>query len=202
MTRTGPGNLPFSRPTALGGNPVSWQGVNDLSAHPASSGAAVQQQLGHPEHPGRPDQPREPVRLSAVLQRLPGRRRSGRRRRWPQPTTSTATTCPTTIHRSIPRRSILRGPAVAGQLIFEPGYRVARQPDALGSYGFPVRLPRGLLQAPDPAKLRLRLDPLAGPRGPDQRQRRPVSTRGQALAYLQNINHNPLDIGDNLPDPR
>ena len=52
---------------------VSWQGVNDLSAHPATSRSnAVPRQLGRPQHPGRPDQPREPVCLPAVRQRLPG----------------------------------------------------------------------------------------------------------------------------------
>ena len=35
-------------------------------------------QLGHPQRPGRPDEPREPVRLSAVLQRLPEPGRSAR----------------------------------------------------------------------------------------------------------------------------
>ncbi len=57
------------QPTSLNGspaNPVSWQGVNDLSARPVSHRQV--DQPDHPEHPHRSGQPREPGVLSAVRQ--------------------------------------------------------------------------------------------------------------------------------------
>ena len=89
-------------PVALGGNQVSWQAVNDLSAHPATTGAPYQgnsvilNALGDLTN-------RENrfayQRFSSDFQNLAGR--------WSRaatacPTTSTATTCRTITRRSIP----------------------------------------------------------------------------------------------------
>ena len=90
----------------------------------------------------------------------------------------------------------------AGQLIFEPNYGTgtyAARP-ALGMLAFPYVFPAaysrpqalatdayGWIHSPNP-EVSIR----GGPRT--------VSTSSRWL-YLQNINHNPLDTGDNLPLP-
>ncbi len=62
------GANPFT-PSALGGGFISWQGVNDLSVRRTI--ARQWQSDHHPQYPGRPDQPREPVCLPALQRRLP-----------------------------------------------------------------------------------------------------------------------------------
>ncbi len=73
-----PNGNPFSfQPSIFGGNSVSWQGLNDLSARPNATGPngnaslsllTQAQQTIVLNTAGRPDQPREPIRLLAVRQ--------------------------------------------------------------------------------------------------------------------------------------
>ena len=98
-----------------------------------------------------------------------------------------------------------RRPDAAGQLIYEPGYRPRRPAARAGADGLPLRLPGCLLPAPDPEHQRPHYgwihspepDVVDSPANPYQ-YRRATPT---PLDYLQNLNHNPLDLGDNLPHP-
>ena len=199
-----------SSPVALGGqpdfdlgrSPVSWQGVNDLSAHPRRSGRPRTTQLGHPQHPGRPDQPREPVRLPAVRRRLPDLARTpGRQDGLTDDLNgdNVPDYYPTLYPGMLPAPTPAP-PASSSSSQLSTSRRACAA--AHGADGLPLRLPGGLLPAPGPEQRRRRLDSLARARVVDaQRQPRPVRRPQRPALYLQNLNHNPLDLGDNLPTP-
>ena len=119
-------------------NQVSWQAVNDLSAHPATSGTPVPRQLGHPQHPGRPDQPREPAlayqRFADDFLDLTGAPEPRR----PEPTTSTATTCPTTIPTLYPTVLLATPSTTPASSSTSRSRPIAR---ALGAMAFPFVFP-------------------------------------------------------------
>ena len=86
----------------------------------------------------------------------------------------------------------------SSQLLFEPNYPAARQ--RAGGDGVPLRLPGGLLPATGAGQT----DAYGWIHSPEPQATSggsPVQFDTAALTYLQNINHNPLDTGDNLSIP-
>ena len=196
---TGLATYNFS-PTALGGNLVSWQAVNDLSAHPSSTGAPYNNN-------------------TVILNTLADL--TSRENRWGYQRFSSdfqdvygnlvaggdglsddfnADNVPDYYPTLYPQ-AFNYAAGAAGQIIFEPGYPVARQPVALASMAFPFVFPGaysrpqrlanyayGWIHSPDPVV-------------PYNGNAVQYDHTGGALTYLQNINQSPLDTGDNLQTP-
>ena len=119
------------------------------------------------------------------------------------PTTSTATTCPTTTRRSIPGSRFAATDAAGRAASSSPATADLVRPHARLSMAFPYVFP-GAYSRPQTLSGGTTLTA-----GSTRRTRRssiagdPVVAyrRSEPLAYLQNLNHNPLDLGDNLPTP-
>ena len=179
---------------------MSWQGVNDLSAHPATTGApyhgnsVILNTLGDLTN-------RENrfayQRFSSDFQNLAGALVPGGDGLSDDLNGDNVPDYYPTLYP----QAFNYAAGAAGQIIFEPGYPVARQPVALASMAFPFVFPGaysrpqtlanyayGWIHSPDPVV------PING-------NAVQYDQAGQALTYLQNINHNPLDIGDNLQVP-
>ena len=208
-----PPNPPFNGPAgffpvALGGNPVnlsgnqvSWQAVNDLSAHPATTGAPYQgnsvilNALGDLTN-------RENrfayQRFSSDFQNLAGALVPGGDGLSDDLNGDNVPDYYPTLYPTV-----LAPTNNAGQLIYYPGpaptglpWPPSLTPMAFpfvypGAYSRPQRLANyayGWIHSPDPVV------PING-------NAVQYDQAGQALTYLQNINHNPLDTGDNLQIP-
>ena len=197
-------------PVALGGNPaaspptgnqVSWQAVNDLSAHPATTGAPYQgnsvilNALGDLTN-------RENrfayQRFSSDFQNLAGALVPGGDGLSDDLNGDNVPDYYPTLYPTV-----LAPTNNAGQLIYYPGpaatglpWPPSLTPMAFpfvypGAYSRPQRLASyayGWIHSPDPVV------PING-------NAVQYDQAGQALTYLQNINHNPLDTGDNLQIP-
>jgi len=200
-------------PSALGGDPVnlvgnqvSWQGVNDLSAHPATMGA--------------------PFSGNSVILNTLGDL-TNRENRWPSPRFANdfedingnllsygdgliddvnGDNVPDFYPTLYPQIFNYQSGA-AGQLIFEPNYlNFTRQTTALDTMAFPFVYPGayscpqvlsggaqnpgpyGWIHSPNPQVYSLSANAN-------------IAYDTNPLAYLQGINHNPTDVGDNLPTP-
>jgi len=195
-------------PVALGGDPVnlvgnkvSWQAVNDLSAHPATTGAPYQgnsvilNALGDLTN-------RENrfayQRFSSDFQNLAGALVPGGDGLSDDLNGDNVPDYYPTLYPTV-----LKPTNNAGQLIYYPGpaatglpWPPSLTPMAFpfvypGAYSRPQRLANyayGWIHSPDPVV------PING-------NAVQYDQAGQALTYLQNINHNPLDTGDNLQIP-
>ena len=191
---------------------MSWQGVNDLSAHPAPTGhrRTRTDRHGRPQHPGRPDQPREPVRLPRFandFQDVYGGNRA--------PPDGDGLTddfngdnVPDYYPTLYPERCSTprTGPTVNAAVSSSSSPRLPPRPRRrlLRESWLSPSSSRRLLPAPDPE---LANDATtAGFTRPTPDGHRTTATPSSSTttpgsAYLQNMNHNPLDVGDNLPTP-
>jgi hypothetical protein len=200
-TIVGAPNNPYAYQTvSLGSLTVSWQGVNDLSARPASSGLPFQNNsvilntLG--DLTNRENRFAAP-RFSNDYQDLTGALVAG----GDGLTDDLNGDNVPDYYNSLYPGAFANAWGAVGQLVFEPppgtGTYAARP--ALGMLAFPYVFPAaysrpqalatdayGWIHSPNPEVS------IAGG---------PVRFDQQPLAYLQNINHNPLDAGDNLPLP-
>jgi len=196
--------------TALGGNQVSWQGVNDLSAHPAPTGA--------------------PYNNNSVILNTLGDLTS-RENRWAYqrfsndfqnlgtpPATPPALVpygdgliddvngdnvpdfYPTLYPGVLPPALGGTGPPVnaAGQLLWEP-VAAARPVAAMQTMAFPFVFP-GAYSRPQTLNTAA-YGWIHSPEPDVFYNGGPVQFDANPLAYLQNVNHNPIDVGDNLPLP-
>ena len=194
-------------PVALGGNPaaspptgnqVSWQAVNDLSAHPATTGAPYQgnsvilNALGDLTN-------RENrfayQRFSSDFQNLAGALVPGGDGLSDDLNGDNVPDYYPTLYPTV-----LAPTNNAGQLIYEP---IPANRQALGAMAFPFVFPGaysmpqtlttaayGWIHSPNPEVN------IGSPSAPVA-----VTYQGNTLGYLQNLNHNPLDTGDNLSIP-
>ena len=188
--------------------PVSWQGVNDLSAHPATTGPNTDRRRdrghirgsdGRAQHARLADQSREPVCLAAVLGRLfTDTLRSPPAPVLPAPmvssTTSMTTRCRTFTRRFTPTCSTRAWSTAPTRL--DARTRRPRRSRHGGLPGVSLHLSRRLHVPAVPLERPVRLDSFsdAGGQRPGRRHR-PISSTRMPLVYLQNINHNPLDAG-------
>ena len=206
-------NAPFNGagffPVALGGNPVglsgnqvSWQAVNDLSAHPATTGAPYQgnsvilNALGDLTN-------RENrfayQRFSSDFQNLAGALVPGGDGLSDDLNGDNVPDYYPTLYPTV-----LAPTNNAGQLIYEP---IPANRQALGAMAFPFVFPGaysipqtlttaayGWIHSPNPE---VNIGSPSVPVGVTYQG----NANGTTLNYLQNINHNPLDIGDNLSIP-
>jgi hypothetical protein len=213
-------------PGALGGpnNIVSWQGVNDISAHPAPTGpnfASVAQ--------GTLPQAQRTIILNTLGDLTNRENRFASPRFADDFATIVAGTVgppptPTTFTDNVPdslsddRNSdnvpdyyptiypgVFAPTNLAGQLIYEPFYPNVPRPN-LALMGFPFIFPgaysmaQSLPNATDKAGWIHAPAPVANvPQGGGNGAA--TSFDSNALGYLQSMNHNPLDLGDNLPTP-
>lgn len=181
-------------PNALGGLAVSWQSVNDLSAHPSPRGVTTTN--------------------SVILNTLGDL--TNRENRWPNQRFADDFTLiggaagpdglsddnngdnvPDYYPTLYP--TVLTPTNAAGALIFEP---VAAARSAIGLMAFPFVYPgaysrpqvlgnmqAGWIHSPEPEVV------------VNNNQFQFDGANTSALTYLQNLNHNPLDLADNLPGP-
>ena len=201
-------------PSATATVPVSWQGVNDLSARPVARGLAI---------------PNTNLVLNSIMLNTLGDL-TNRENRFASPRFSddffgianagtpdgisddrNSDNVPDYYPTLYPH-AFIPAAGVAGQLIFEPQYpatprataagvsliNVAAMPFPFvfpGAYSVPQALSNdafGWIHAPSPyANV-----PQGGPLNCNT-----TAFDGSPLAYLQSINHNPIDLGDNLPTP-
>jgi type II secretory pathway pseudopilin PulG len=210
-----PPNPPFNGPAgffpvALGGNPVnlsgnqvSWQAVNDLSAHPATTGAPYQgnsvilNALGDLTN-------RENrfayQRFSSDFQNLAGALVPGGDGLSDDLNGDNVPDYYPTLYPTV-----LAPTNNAGQLIYYPGpaqtglpWPPSLTPMAFpfvfpGAYSVPQTLTTaayGWIHSPNPEVN------IGSPSAPVA-----ATYQGNTLGYLQNLNHNPLDTGDNLSIP-
>ena len=198
-------------PVALGGNPVaspptgnqvSWQAVNDLSAHPATTGAPYQgnsvilNALGDLTN-------RENrfayQRFSSDFQNLAGALVPGGDGLSDDLNGDNVPDYYPTLYPTV-----LAPTNNAGQLIYEP---IPANRQALGAMAFPFVFPGaysipqtlttaayGWIHSPNPEVN------IGSPSAPVAVTYQ-GNGNGTTLTYLQNINHNPLDTGDNLQHP-
>lgn len=180
-------------PNALASIPVSWQSMNDLSAHPAPRGT--------------------PTTNSVVLNALgdlTNRENRGFYQRFGDDFLNLAGGTPTdgltddfngdNVPDYYPTLypTVLTPINAAGQLLFEPLPAAGRP--AIGTMAFPFVYPGaysrpqvlsnfnvGWIHSPEP----IVVDAAGSPHQYDL----------APLLYLQNLNHNPIEVGDNLPDP-
>ena len=201
---TDPNPQPF-KPAGLGGNTtVSWQGMNDLSAHPAPTG---------------PDPNAPPTHNSVILNTLANL--TNRENRWAYQRfandfqnlalANTPDNVPDDLNGdNVPDYypSLYGGlfGTPTNQLIFEPplpngnlapGFRplLAFPYVFPGAYSCPQVLnvnngsaPYGWIHSPNPQVY-------------SQSANSNIAFDVNPLGYLQGINHNPIDLGDNLPLP-
>ena len=171
---------------------MSWQAVNDLSAHPSATGqpynynTVILNTLA--DLTNRENRPFY-QRFSSDFQDVAGNLAPGGDGLTDD---FNGDNVPDYYPTLYPQAFNYAAGAAGQQLIFEPGYPVARQPVALASHGFPLRLPRSLLQAPETEHSYAygwihSPDPVVPVNG------NPVQfdQASRALNYLQNINHNP-----------
>ena len=195
---------PTFAPTGLNSIPVSWQSMNDLSAHPAPRGVPTTNS----------------VNLN-TLGDLTNRENRSFYERFADDFWNIGTAAagpdglsddlngdnvpdyyPTLYPGMLPAALGGSGPPanLAGQLIYEP---VAANRLAFGLMAFPFVFPgaysrpqvlnnmdAGWIHSPEP----IVADSSGNPHHYD-------GLSPQPLLYLQNLNHNPIDGGDNLPDP-
>ena len=203
-------------PVTFGGNPVnqtgvpvSWQGMNDLSARPAVTGrSASRYVLNSLWSPTCTDQPREPVRHASIFGRLPHRRsRIGgtsagspdfQLRLTVSPTTRTMTMSRISTRRYTLAFSIPTNPDLGTATIVSNS-------TAINLLGFPFVFPGAYSQSQDlPNNTHgygLGWIHSPNPTAEDSAGNPYQFDGNNPLGYLQNINHNPLDLGDNLPRP-
>jgi len=202
-------------PVALGGNPVnfsgnqvSWQAVNDLSAHPAPTGAPYSNNsvilntlsdLTNREN--RPFYQRfssdfEDISGYFPLPPLP-----------PYGDGLTDDTNGDNVPDFYPTLypQILNYTGAAGQLIWEPNYPAPRQLAAMLTMAFPFVYP-GAYSCPQILSVNNGSAPYGWIHSPNpqvynQATNSAVLYDTSPLAYLQGINHNPIDTGDNLVLP-
>jgi hypothetical protein len=186
--------VPF-QPSAFGPNQVSWQSVNDLSAHPAPRGVPA------------------PTGGNSVILNTLGDLTSRENRpyyqRFSDDFLGLATPAPDGLSDdfngdNVPDYYPTMYPAVTlagNQLIFDPFDPIGFVRPGLPMMAFPFVYPGaysrpqvlnlsqyGWIHSPEPLVLA----------GGNLVQ---FDVLGQALPYLQNLNHNPLDLGDNLQLP-
>jgi len=206
-------NPPFNGagffPIALGGDPVnlvgnqvSWQAVNDLSAHPATTGAPYQgnsvilNALG--DLPNRENRFAY-QRFSSDFQNLAGALVPGGDGLSDDLNGDNVPDYYPTLYPTV-----LAPTNNAGQLIYEP---IPANRQALGAMAFPFVFPGaysipqtlttaayGWIHSPNPE---VNIGSPSVPVGVTYQG----NANGTTLNYLQNINHNPLDTGDNLSIP-
>jgi prepilin-type N-terminal cleavage/methylation domain-containing protein len=185
------------QPLSLGGFTVSWQGVNDLSARPAITGAfhhnsVILNTLG--DLTNRENRFAAP-RFSNDYQDLSGAIANGGDGLADDLNGDNVPD----YYNSLYPGAFANAWGAAGQLVFEPNNGIYTPRPALGMLAFPYIFPAaysrpqalatdqyGWIHSPNPE-----VSIGGGPVRFDQ----------QPLVYLQNINHNPLDTGDNLPLP-
>ena len=186
-------------PSGLGGNQTSWQGVNDLSARPASTGSPFNSNsviLNTLADLTNRENRFAYQRFSSDFQDINGKLvaggdgldddfNGGQR--------------PRLLSHALPHGSGARERVEPAPLRAQlPG-----RPSGAGGDGVPLRLP-GAYSVPQA----LGSPPYSTPYGwihsPEPQATSggsPVQFDTAALTYLQNINHNPLDTGDNLSIP-
>ncbi len=185
-------------PAALGGTSVSWQAVNDLSAHPSATGQPYNYNTvllnTLADLTNRENRPFY-QRFSSDFQDINGNLLQGGDGLTDDFNGDNVPDYYPTLYP----QAFNYAATAAGQIIFEPGYPVARQ--ALASMAFPFVFPGaysqpqrlsnyayGWIHSPDPVV------PVNG-------NAVQFDQAGGALNYLQNINQTPLDTGDNLQTP-
>ncbi len=202
---TGLANNPFN-PTALGGNAVSWQAVNDVSAHPAPTGTPFNNNS---------------VILN-TLSDLTNRENRFAYQRFSNDFLSLTGAAPPdglsddfngdnvpdyypTLYPTVTYTTATIGPGppqnLAGnpiQLIFEPAPPTVGRP-AIGLMSFPFVFP-GAYSRPQTLSTAA-YGWIHSPEPDVFYNGGPVQFDASPLAYLQNVNHNPIDLGDNLPLP-
>jgi type II secretory pathway pseudopilin PulG len=202
-TIVGAPNNPYAyQPVPLGSLTVSWQGVNDLSARPAASGASfnfnsvVLNTLG--DLTNRENRFAAP-RFANDYQDLSGAVVPGGDGLADDVNGDNVPD----YYNSLYTGAFTNAWGTSGQLIFEPNNGIYTPRPALGMLAFPYVFPAaysrpqqlgtpanplynyGWIHSPNPVVLTAAGATLQYDQSP--------------LAYLQNINHNPLDVGDNLP---
>jgi prepilin-type N-terminal cleavage/methylation domain-containing protein len=193
------------QPSALNGNTVSWQGVNDLSARPNGTG---------PNSNAAPSQlavAQQTIMLNSLADL------ANRENRWAYPRfandfqTATAngpTAGPDGIPDDLDGDNIYDlypslYPGVfsptnpAGQLIFSLTYKANATAISLLAfpYVFPGAYSRAQALKSDAYGWIHAPSPVANSNGQE------VEFDVNTIPYLQSLNHNPLDVGDNLPTP-
>ncbi len=193
-------------PVSLTGNQVSWQAVNDLSAHPAPTGTPFSNNS---------------VILN-TLSDLTSRENRAFYQRFSSDFEDISGNYPTSLYGdgltddtngdNVPDfyptlyPQIINGcQSAAGQLIWEPNYpNVVRQAAAMATMAFPFVYP-GAYSCPQ--VLSTGTAPYGWIHSPNpQVYTGPVTNSSidydtNPLGYLQGINHNPIDAGDNLALP-
>ncbi len=185
-------------PVNLVGNQVSWQAVNDLSAHPATRGMATTNSVILNTLGDLTNRENRSFyqRFSDDFQNLQGAL-------IPDGLSDDLNGDNAPDYYPTLYPTVLAPTNNAGQLIYYPGpaptglpWPPSLTPMAFpfvypGAYSRPQRLANyayGWIHSPDPVV------PING-------NAVQYDQAGQALTYLQNINHNPLDTGDNLQVP-
>jgi hypothetical protein len=213
-----PNGNTFSSPALGATTPLSWQGVNDISARPAASGPNVNLS------PTAAFQASQTIVLN-TLGDLTNRENRFAYSRFANDFVNVANgnalgpdgipddvngdNVPDyypTLYPGVfnPLNPNVQGLA-AWQLIYEPNYPVSR--GHLGLMGFPFVFPgaysraQGLPNAGDKCGWIHAPAPFANVQQPDGTGLATYFDGNNPLSYLQSINHNPLDFGDNLPTP-
>ena len=208
---------------------VSWQGMNDISARPAARGAPYK--MSNPPAATSVTAPINTITLNTLADLTNRENRFASPRfsddfQSVTPNFTQSTTNPAavlfalgpdgiaddynsdnvpdyypTIYAGVTAAQDVKGNTI--QLIYEPFYGSVQRP-ALGLMGFPFIYPgaysvaqavsssrTGWIHAPSPMANVLQA---SGNASATQFDTSP-------LPYLQNMNHNPIDLGDNLPNP-
>ena len=196
-----PSGNPFQfQPSALGGNYVSWQGVNDLSARPAATGPnsnASSTALG---------QAQQTIVLN-TLGNLTNRENRFAYSRFANDffdvnsKLNNPDGVPDDLNGdNVPDLYPSLYPNVFNTgLIFAPNYAASANPTAINLLGFPFVFPGAYSKAQALASDSYGWIHAPAPYANASGTSVQFDTGG--LAYLNGLNHNPLDIGDNLPTP-
>ncbi len=192
-------------PVGLSGNQVSWQAVNDISAHPATTGAPYQgnsvilNALGDLTNR---DNRFAYQRFSSDFQNLAGALVPGGDGLSDDLNGDNVPDYYPTLYPTVLAPTNNAGQLI--QLIYEP---IPANRQALGAMAFPFVFPGaysipqtlttaayGWIHSPNPE---VNIGSPSAPVGVIYQG----NANGTTLNYLQNINHNPLDTGDNLSIP-